>query len=333
MVSGSQFHPHAILPVGTQVVLLKDLEVFVPPGSKPGKRTHKLAGSVGVVKESPVTNDYPYILEFADGERVVARRTELVVRRADTPIDELPAREFSAFEPYLVYRVRMGSQAFGLARDSSDVDERGVYVPPADWHWSLQPLPEQIEFKRLPDGRLVDHNSAEPAERDVCWWELEKFLRLALKANPNLLESLYVPDEHVLFADELGRKLRSLREAFLSKYIYHTYSGYVLSQFKKMKASHARGEGHRPKHAMHLVRLLFAGIEALRGNGILVDIGPHRDELLRIRDEGISFDEVYARALELEREFQDAYAHTTLPDRPDVTRVDGFLIEARRSRV
>jgi predicted nucleotidyltransferase len=330
----SQFAPHFIIPAGTQVVLTKDHETVIDPGSPaPAERSFKKSGSVGVVTQMPLTNDYPYLLEFADGEKVVAYRNDLVVRRADMPEESLPQRELNAFEPHLIYRVRMGSQAFGLAREGSDSDERGVYLPPADWHWSMQPLPEQIEFKRLPDGRIVDHNSAEAADLDVCWWELEKFLKLALKANPNILESLYAADEHVLFINDTGRKLRELRAVFLSKYIYQTYSGYVLSQFKKMKRDVARGEPHRPKHAMHLIRLLYSGIEALRGNGILVDVGPYRAELLRIRDQNLSFDDIYARALELDAEFQKAFAATSLPERPDVARVDQFLIACRRSRV
>ena len=56
---------------------------------------------------------------------------------------------------------------------------------------------------------------------------------------------------------KLGGLLRELRGAFLSKYLYQTYSGYVLSQFKKMKRAVEAGETFRPKHAMHLIRLLI----------------------------------------------------------------------------
>jgi predicted nucleotidyltransferase len=254
------------------------------------------------------------------------------VRRTDAPEDQLPAREVSAYEPWLIYRVRMGSRAFGLADEESDSDERGVYLPPAEWHWSLQPLPEQVEFKRAAGGRGLDHNTPEKAD-DFCWWETAKFVRLALKANPNVLEALYVAGEHVLFCDATGQALRRLRDAFLSKYLFQTYSGYVLSQFRKMKKARERGERHRPKHAMHLIRLLYSGIEALRGHGILVDVGPYRGELLRIKREEIPFEEIHRRALELNRVFQAEFERTRLPDRPDVAAAERFLIEARRSRV
>lgn len=330
-MDNSQLSPNFIIPVGTQVVLKKDLEVAGPP-SEPGMRKPiKKRGSVGLVAESPITNDYPYLVRFADGHVIRVKKADLTVRRTDAPEDSLPAREIAAFEPHLIYRVRLGSKAFGLADENSDDDERGVYLPPAEWQWSLQPLPEQIEFKRTVDGQILDHNEKE-GEADVCWWELEKFLRLALKANPNILEALYAPDEHVLFCNDIGRKLRGLCEKFLSKYLYQTYSGYVLSQFRKFRREIEHGGTYKPKHAMHLIRLLYSGIEALRGNGILVDVGRYREELLRIKKEAPPFDQVYQRALELDKLFQAEYERTALPDRPDVAVVDRFLIEARRSK-
>jgi len=305
-----------------------------PASDVSGQRAYKKTGSVGVVTQAPLTHDYTYMITFADGSVVRAAKSDLSVRRSDAPEDGMPAREISAFEPLVIYKVRMGSNAFGLANENSDTDERGIFLPPAEWHWSLQPLPEQIEFKRLADGRIVDHNETNTDhEADVCWWELEKFLRLALKANPNVLEALFVDDAHVLHCSELAAELRQMRGCFLSKYLYQTYSGYVLSQFKKMKRAVEMGEQHRPKHASHLIRLLYSGIEAVKGNGILVDVGPYREELLRIKHEALPFAEVYDQAVELTRVFEEEYSRTTLPDLPDIAAVDQFLIKARRSRV
>ena len=70
------------------------------------------------------------------------------------------------------------------------------------------------------------------SDRDEVYWELEKLLKLALKANPNVLETLWTP--LVLEADETTRELRDRRSVFLSKHIYKTYSGYVLSQSRRM---------------------------------------------------------------------------------------------------
>jgi hypothetical protein len=320
-----------VLPVGTQVVLRKELDVLGAPEDAPAGRTYKKAGSVGVVVSAPPTNDTPYVIRFADGRVVQAYRRDLAVRRSFRPHDDRPPRGVDEYERHLIYRIRVGSKAFGLADDTSDDDERGIYLAPAEWHWSLRPLPGQIEFKRTADGRILHHNQPE-GDADVCWWELGKFLALALKANPNILEALFTPPEHVLLCSERGERLRAMRHVFLSKYLYQTYSGYVLSQFRTMRGDLERGGSFKPKHAMHLIRLLRSGIEALRGNGIVVDARPWRDELLAIKHGRVPFQEIHARALDLHRVFDEEFARTTLPDRPDVDAVDRFLIEARRSK-
>jgi predicted nucleotidyltransferase len=69
------------------------------------------------------------------------------------------------------------ARAYGLDSATSDTDRRGIYLPPARLHWSLAGVPEQIEDK----------------DAEECYWELQKFLVLALKANPNVLECLYTP--------------------------------------------------------------------------------------------------------------------------------------------
>ncbi|CAN5411866.1 hypothetical protein BH11PLA2_BH11PLA2_41590 [soil metagenome] len=55
---------------------------------------------------------------------------------------------------------------------------------------------------------------------------------LALKANPNVLECLSSP--LVLTATPLATELLAMRSCFLSKLVYQTFNGYVMSQFRKM---------------------------------------------------------------------------------------------------
>jgi predicted nucleotidyltransferase len=292
---------------GTQVVLKADKRL--PDGSV------RQRGSVALVVESPDHNQRPYRLRFADGQEIEALFAELALRRKEVE-DEL-ARSDEDCRRYVVYRVRVGSHAFGLAGEGSDDDLRGVYLPPARLHWSLYKLPEQLELAA--DGG------------DEVYWELEKFLKLALKANPNVLEVLWTPQ--VLHADAVGQGLRELREAFLSRHLYKTYSGYVISQFRRMANAFEKTGAYKPKHAMHLVRLLYSGIEALQTGSIRVDVGGHRDELLAIKSGALSFEQAKAKALELDREFQEAFRRATLPEGPDYQRVDEFLVWARRRMV
>ena len=240
---------------------------------------------------------------------------ELALRRRE--VEDALGEVAEDLRPWIIYRCQVGSKAFGLACEDSDDDLRGIYLPPARLHWSLRRLPEQLEFSNQ--------------TQDEVYWELEKFLRLALKANPGVLETLWTP--LVLTADETAQELRAMRQAFLSKHIYKTYSGYVLSQFRRMANAKKRRETYKPKHAMHLVRLLYSGIAALETGEIRVDVGEHRDELLHIRAGDVPFKEVQRRALELDDRFQRAFEHTRLPEQPDYTRVDDLLIRARRRMI
>jgi hypothetical protein len=99
-----------------------------------------------------------------------------------------------------------------------------------------------------------------------------------------------------------------------------------------MKKGYDETGAFKPKHAMHLIRLLHSGIHALTEGQIRVDVAEHRDELLAIRAGKVGFDEVRDRALELDRQFQEAFTRTALPEKPDTDRVNRFLIAARRRR-
>jgi predicted nucleotidyltransferase len=301
--------PALSLPMGTQVV------TRVP--AQAGAVSYP-AGAVGVVISAPDGTEQCYWIRLPDGNEVLLARQDLTIRKAvarEGLRNAGPGAVHSDLEAYVILRCVVGSRAYGLDRPGSDTDRRGIYLPPADPHWSLAGVPEQLE------------NDA----RQECYWELQRFLVLALKANPNVLECLYTPlVEH---AAPLAKDLLAMREVFLSKLVYTTYNGYVLSQFKKLEVDIRTGSGIKWKHAMHLIRLLLSGITVLREGFVPVRLDTYRQQLLAIRDEALPWPEVDAWRLRLHAEFDAAFAVTHLPDYPDYVRADAFLRHARRSMV
>ena len=297
-----------IYSVGTQVVT----KVAVVGAS--GKMAYP-SGAVGVVVQAPLDLDHAYRVRFPDGFEAPLRRDELVMlahfKRG--VLDEADGAWNSlGLTDRVILKVIIGSRAYGLETDESDTDYRGVYLPPADLHWSLFGVPDQVE------------NDA----TQECFWELQKFLTLALKANPNILEVLYSPlIEH---ATPLGRELIAMRESFLSRVAYQTFNGYVLSQFKKLQADVRNHGAVKWKHVMHLIRLLLSGICTLKQGYVPVRVEQHRDQLLAIKRGELPWSEVEAWRLSLHREFDLALAETSLPERPDYGRANSFLIAARR---
>ncbi len=105
----------------------------------------------------------------------------------------------------------------------------------------------------------------------------------------------------------------------------------VMSQFKKMQAD-LRNQGQvKPKHVMHLIRLLISGIHILRHGFVPVRVDAHREQLLAIKRGDIPWEETESWRSRLHSEFDNALAESTLPERPDYERANDFLISARRS--
>src|SRR6266851_5404170 len=122
-----------------------------------------------------------------------------------------------------------------------------------------------------------------------------------------------------------------MKMIFLSRMVYQTYNGYVMSQFKKMQAD-IRNKGQvKWKHVMHLIRLLLSGISIMRDGQVPVRVEEHREKLLALRRGAMPWAEVEDWRKRLHHEFNAASEATNLPERPDYERADAFLIEARRS--
>ncbi|AWN21993.1 nucleotidyltransferase [Deinococcus irradiatisoli] len=293
------------LSLGTRVVTRTALHT-------PGGLVLEPAGSLGVVVQAPTDPQHAYRVRFPDGNEHSLLRRQLSLYREH---QDLLAPGETDWWPQVQLRVVVGSRAFGLDTDTSDIDRRGFYLPTAEQHWSLWGVPEQLEND----------------ETQEVYWELQKFLTLALKANPNVLEVLSSPlVEH---ATPLAQELLDMNSAFLSTLVYQTYNGYVLSQFKRLEAD-LRNHGEiRWKHAMHLLRLLLSGIAVLEKGEVLVHVGEHRETLLAVKRGELAWDELNRWRLALHRQFDDAVAHSRLPDRPDYGRVNAYLLRARKAQL
>ncbi len=302
-------HPATpLFQVGTQVVVLHAIR---------GKGSRSLfpPGAVGMVARTPSLDAPKYLVRFMDGteESIDGRELIALANYRNPTSDELAQeKEQARFYDRIIYQCIIGSQAYGLSNDSSDVDRRGIYLPRATDQWSLFGVPEQIENESTQEA----------------YWEYQKFLILALKANPNALECLYSPLVEKI--DPAAEPLLANRQIFLSQLVYQTYSGYVASQFKKIQSDMRHRGEIKWKHAMHLIRLLLSGIDILRHHKVSVDVAEHRDELLAIRRGERSLEQIDATRLKLHKAFDLAQSQTTLPVRPDYEKANELLIEARK---
>jgi len=299
-------HQSNNISAGTQVVAL--IEIRGPNQSLVHPR-----GAVGVVTRTPAGAERHFLVRFPDGfeKSLRSEQIEVLKQFKDRLQDQNLGQSDFDLEAVIIYRCVMGSQAYGLETDGSDVDRRGIYLAPFELHWSLFGAPEQFE----------DNAS------QTVYWELQKFLIMALRANPNILECLYSP--LVEKATPLAEELLALRQRFLSQMIFQTFNGYALSQFKKIEQD-LRNQGEiRWKHAMHLLRLLITGAAALREQRLPVRVESHRDRLLAVKTGTVPWRQIDAWRRELHRDFELALVETKLPERPDYEAANSFLIKAR----
>lgn len=291
------------LPAGSKVVAL------VPVLGSQSTLVHP-RGAVGLVTRTPAVAGERWLVRFPDGFEATFARQELeLLKHWKEPAAKPPA-DFE-LEEHIVLECVVGSRAYGLDTESSDTDRRGVYLAPLDLLWSLYGAPEQFE----------DHDA------QTCHWELRKFLVMALKANPNVLECLHSP--LVLRTTPLGQRLLGLRGLFLSQLIFQTFNGYALSQFKLIERDQRNAGGIRWKHAMHLLRLLLSGGEALRTGSLELRVERERERLLAVKRGELPWPEVDAWRRTLHADFELALHQTKLPPRPDYEAVNAFLLSAR----
>ena len=128
--------------------------------------------------------------------------------------------------------MRGGSHAYGLNTPESDIDFRGVAIPPPAYFHGFLNRFAQAELKGDPD---------------VVVYDIRKFMSLAAEGNPSVLELLFVDTPDVIHMTDEGMCLRENREQFLSQKVKHTFSGYAMQQLKRI-ATHRRWLLEPPTH-------------------------------------------------------------------------------------
>jgi uncharacterized protein len=128
-----------------------------------------------------------------------------------------------------------GSQAFGMATELSDLDLKGVCVPPKSVREDLFHGFDQAEnapFVEDQFGRL--RNPANPKMESTIY-SLRKYVSLAALVNPTILELMWVDPKFVQIQHPAWNELVRHRKLFLSRKARQTYLGYAKQQVAKIE--------------------------------------------------------------------------------------------------
>lgn len=217
----------------------------------------------------------------------------------------------------------VGSTAYGLNHEGSDVDYMGVFAAPNDKLLGLDKIESSVVTK----------------DPDTTMHEAGKFVTLCLNGNPSVSELLWL-DTYAGMSDA-GMELVNIRHSFLSaKRVRDSYLGYAASQFGRLKN---RGDGsfsadtrkRTEKHARHLVRLVEQGYYLYITGELVVNLRSSASEVdpdwVFAMGQKIASNPLWAEQYMNQAEERFDSAKAAVPERPDRDVVEKWLIRVRRA--
>ena len=121
----------------------------------------------------------------------------------------------------LAYKFVRGSTLYNTNIETSDIDYGGVFI--------------------LPNERLIGlpdfyQDQVSDEKHDTTYYEFNRWVELLMKANPNALESLFVPTDKVI--GDIHPAVQLIidnRDMFLTKECFKSLSGYAYAQIQKCR--------------------------------------------------------------------------------------------------
>jgi len=240
---------------------------------------------------------------------------------------------------YLCY---MGSVAYGVSSDSSDLDIYGFCIPPKEEIFphlkgAIAGFGRQKKsFDQWQEHHILDESAKK--EYDFQVYSIVKYFQLCMDNNPNMLDSLFVPERCVMHSTQIGNLVRENRKLFVHKGSWHKLKGYAYSQLHKMsiknpepgskRAKLIEEHGYDTKFAYHVYRLMSQGEELLSTGNITLDEKGRREVMKAIRAGKWSEEKLKNYFSEEESRLNELYhTSTALPHSPDEGKIKDLLLE------
>lgn len=239
------------------------------------------------------------------------------------------------------YLTMMGSVAYGVSSDTSDMDIYGFCIPPKEIifpHLAGEIFGFGTQKKRF--NQWQQHHIKDPCamqgkgrDYDLTVYNIVDYFQLLMQNNPNMVDSIFTPDNCVLHITRIGTMVRDKRRLFLHKKCWHTFKGYAYAQMKKIRnkerESSSRREliekyGYDTKFGYHLVRLLNE-VEQIMVEGNL-DLMRNREQLKDIRNGMWTEEQLETYFAQKEVALEETYNKSTLRWGPDEAAIKELLL-------
>lgn len=207
----------------------------------------------------------------------------------------------------IILLVLGGSRAYGVDDENSDIDIRGI----------------TLDCKEDLLGRVFvsennPHEIIEDKETDTVIYTLSKFIELAAKGNPNILEMLGVREDDILYVSPLGRKILDNKHLFYSKKAVYSLGGFGEMQLRRMENAIAHDRAPQARREEHLQKSVERFLTAARG--MFTPYGKNDIIELRIKQ---SDKEEYDKEIFVDLSFKDyplRDLHSIIKEMTDICR-------------
>jgi predicted nucleotidyltransferase len=263
------------------------------------------------------------------------------------------------FPDSIQYLTTMGSTAYGVATDKSDLDIYGFCIPPKHiifphLHGYIAGFGQQPEkFEQWQMHHVKDEERK--TEYDLTIFNIVKYFSLVMENNPNMIDSLFTGQNAILHCSAIAQMVRDNRKLFLHKGSWHKFKGYAFQQMHRMRSREEReveaqvyidknekvpehlqipqGKrkqlfeefGYDVKFAYHVVRLIDEA-EQILSEGDL-DLTRNAEKLKAIRRGEWKIEDVRGYFTEKEKALETAYANSKLPHGPDEGKIRRLLMD------
>lgn len=121
----------------------------------------------------------------------------------------------------LLFEYVRGSRLYHTDTPESDTDTGGVFICPPDYGFGIV---EEVADEK----------------NDTKWWELGKFMKMAMSSNPAVIEAFFVPDDLVLYEHPLFKQIRKHRDEFITKAAFKPFGTYAVTQIQKAQGQNKK---------------------------------------------------------------------------------------------
>lgn len=241
--------------------------------------------------------------------------------------------------PSVRYETLMGSVAYGVSQDRSDMDIYGFCIPPApELFPHLKGYIPGFGESATPFEQFQEHHVRVPGDStvyDVVLYSIVRFVSLCMENNPNMIEALFTPQHCVLHTSPAAERLRQARGSMLHKGLWPKFRGFTMSQLHKMhikkprpkskRAALVEAFGYDVKFAYHAVRLLDFADQMLTSGDL--DMSRKRDALIDIRQGAWTQAQLVSYCDQEIARLDEVCVGSALPDEANEEAVRGVLLE------